>query len=153
MTTTQDKATLVKLSDTGQTVASADNDIRGRTVKDKDGNDLGKVDDLLIDDQERKVRFLRVEHGGILGIGETKSFIPVDAITRITTDDVYISHSREHVANAPSYDPQLVDEPYYADLYGYYGYTPFWGAGYMYPPYLGALSSPASHDSVPPEPR
>ncbi len=86
--TTQDNVTLSKLSDTGQTVSNAADDIRGRKVKDKDGNDLGKVDDLLIDDQERKVRFLRVEHGGFLGVGETKSFIPVDAITKIT-DDVH----------------------------------------------------------------
>lgn len=133
---TQDNATLSKLSDSGQTVANAADDIRGRKVKDKDGNDLGKVDDLLIDDGERKVRFMRVEHGGFLGFGETKSFIPIDAITRITVDDVYINHSRDHVANAPRYDPDLVeDRTYYANLYGHYGYTPFWGAGYSYPPY------------------
>jgi len=55
--TTQDNVTLSKLSDTGQTVSNAADDIRGRKVKDKDGNDLGKVDDLLIDDQERKYVF------------------------------------------------------------------------------------------------
>ncbi len=129
-------ATLSKLSDSGQTVASADEDIRGRKVKDKDGHDVGTVDDLLIDDQDRKVRFLRVEHGGILGFGATSSFIPVDAITRITDNDVFINHSREHVAGAPSYDPDLKDDlPYYGGLYGYYGYSPFWGMGYKYPRY------------------
>lgn len=134
--TTEDNATLSKLSDTGQTIANAADDIRGRNVKDKDGNDIGTVDDLLIDDRERKVRFLRVEHGGFLGFGETKSFIPVDAITRITNDDVHINHSRDHVANAPRYDPDLVDErTYYGSIFGYYGYMPFWGAGYNYPPY------------------
>ena len=129
--TTQDNVTLHKLSDTGQTVANAAEDIRGRKVKDKDGKELGTVDDLLIDDQERKVRFLRVEHGGFLGVGETKSFIPVDAITKITGDDVHINHSRDHVAKAPRYDPKLVDDnTYYDSIYGYYGYMPFWGAGY-----------------------
>lgn len=130
-TTTPDNVTLRKLSDSGQTVANAAEDIRGRKVKDKDGKDLGTVDDLLIDDQERKVRFLRVEHGGFLGVGETKSFIPVDAITKITGDDVHINHSRDHVAKAPRYDPKLVDDnTYYGSIYGYYGYMPFWGAGY-----------------------
>lgn len=130
-TTTKDNVTLRKLSDSGQTVANAAEDIRGRKVKDKDGKDLGTVDDLLIDDQERKVRFLRVEHGGFLGVGETKSFIPVDAITEITGDDVHINHSRDHVAKAPRYDPKLVDDnAYYGSIYGYYGYVPFWGAGY-----------------------
>jgi sporulation protein YlmC with PRC-barrel domain len=129
-------SSLSRLSDTGQTVANADDDIRGRKVKAKDGEDLGTVDDLLIDDQERKVRFLRVEHGGFLGFGETKSFIPVDAITRITKDDVFIDRSREQVAAAPRYDPDLVSQlGFYGDLYGHYGIMPFWGLGYAYPGY------------------
>lgn len=35
--TSHSNATISKLSDSGQTVASAADDIRGRTVKDKDG--------------------------------------------------------------------------------------------------------------------
>lgn len=132
--TTQDNFPLTKLSDSGETVANTSEDIRGRKVKDKDGKGLGKVDDLLIDDEERKVRFLLVEHGGFLGVGETKSFIPVDAITRITADEVHINHSRDHVAKAPRYDPDLVNSrTYHAGIYDYYGYMPFWGAGYGYP--------------------
>lgn len=82
---------LSKLSDTGQTVANVSVDLRGRKVKDKDGNDVGLVGDMLIDEREHKVRFLLVEHGGFLGFGEEQSFIPVEAITQITasrTDDV-----------------------------------------------------------------
>jgi uncharacterized protein YrrD len=94
-------AIISKLSDSGQTITPSAEDIRGRTVKDQDGKDLGKVHDLLIDDQEHKVRFMLVEHGGLLGIGETKSFIPIDAITEITASEVFINHAREHVAKAP----------------------------------------------------
>lgn len=120
-------ATLSRLSDSDQTIANRGDDVRGRKVKDKAGDEVGRVDDLLIDDKERKVRFLRVEHGGLFGFGRTKSFIPVEAITRITDQDVFIDHSREHVAGAPIYDPDLVDDlPYYSVLYGYYGYMPFW---------------------------
>lgn len=131
---TNDNATLVKLSDTDQTVANAGDDIRGRKVKDKDDNDVGTVHDLLIDDRERKVRFLLVEHGGFLGVGETKTFIPIDAITRITDKDVYINHSSEHIARAPRYDPKLIDDPaYYGRIYDYWGHTPYWNEGYVYP--------------------
>lgn len=120
-------ATLSRLSDSDQTIANRGDDVRGRKVKDKVGHEVGRVDDLLIDSKERKVRFLRVEHGGLFGFGQTKSFIPVEAITRITDDDVFIDHSREHVAGAPVYDPDLVDDlPYYSGLHGYYGYMPFW---------------------------
>ncbi|MFD8427787.1 PRC-barrel domain-containing protein [Streptomyces coelicoflavus] len=125
---------LNKLSDSQQTVATPAEDVRGRKVADTDGNDIGKVEDLLVDEPESKVRFLLVAHGGFLGFGETKSFIPVDAVTHITDDQVFIDQSRERVAKAPVYDPDLTDEPeYYSNVYGYYGYAPFWGPGYIYP--------------------
>ena len=125
---------LEKLSDSEQTVETPEEDVRGRKVADSDGNEIGKVDDLLIDAPERKVRFLLVAHGGFLGFGETKSFVPVDAVTRVTEDRVFIDQSRERVAEAPVYDPALTDEPdYYTSVYGFYGYPPFWGAGYVYP--------------------
>jgi sporulation protein YlmC with PRC-barrel domain len=132
--TTQNNAILSKLSDIGKTVEGVANDVRGRKVIDKDGKDLGKVHDLLIDDNEGKVRFLLIEHGGFLGMGETKSFVPVDAITRITEDEVFINHTRDHVAGAPGYDPALINDPvYHEGIYSYYGYPPYWGAGYVYP--------------------
>jgi sporulation protein YlmC with PRC-barrel domain len=135
----QSNAALRKLRDSGQTVSPSAEDVRGRTVKDKDGQELGKVHDLLIDDQEHKVRFLLVEHGGFLGLGETKSFIPVDAITKITAEDVFIGHTREDVAAAPRYDPDLADDRVYsASIFDHYGYTPYWGHGYVYPGYLGS---------------
>ncbi|MCO8277469.1 PRC-barrel domain-containing protein [Actinoplanes sp. TRM 88003] len=130
---------LTRLSDTTKDVADPDRDIRGRRVVDRGGDDLGKVDDLLIDTDEDKVRFLRVEHGGILGIGATASFIPVDAVRDISDDEVRVDLATQQVADAPRYDPDLVDQTsYYSDVYRHYGYTPYWTPGYAYPtgPYL-----------------
>ncbi|MEV1142104.1 PRC-barrel domain-containing protein [Micromonospora sp. NPDC049799] len=132
----QSPIALTRISDSGQVLADPARDIRGRKVRDRDGNDLGKVDDLLVDSQQHKVRMLRVEHGGILGLGATHSFILVDAVTNISDDTVWVSESRDRVSDAPRYDPDLVDESeYYESLYGYYGYPPYWGAGYVYPSY------------------
>lgn len=129
-------ATLIKLSDSEHMLASQDEDIRGRKVVDHDGEDLGKVEDLLIDAGQRKVRMLRVEHGGILGIGATASFIPVDAVTAIDDETVHIGAPRQRVTESPRYDPKLVNaEKLYAELYRHYGYTPFWSDGYVYPSY------------------
>jgi sporulation protein YlmC with PRC-barrel domain len=133
--TPQSNATISLLSDSGETVARPSDDLRGRHVKDADGTNLGKVHDLLIDDQERRVRFLLVEHGGVMGLGAKRSLVPVDAITAIADDTVSISHTGEHVADAPEYDPALVDDRSYHELvYDHYGYTPYWGVGYTYPP-------------------
>jgi sporulation protein YlmC with PRC-barrel domain len=129
------KAALVRLSDTDLTLADRAEDIRGRTVLDEKGEELGEVNDLFIDDREHKVRFLEVSSGGFLGLGTTKFLLPVDAITRITDETVYVNQTRERVAGAPRYDPDLVDERYVSGVYGHYGYPPYWGPDYRYPPY------------------
>ncbi len=146
MATHDARATLVRLSDTHLTLGDWAEDIRGRKIRDIAGEDLGKVDDLFIDERERKVRFLEVASGGFLGLGATKFLLPVDAITRVTSDVVYINQSREHVAGAPHYDPTLVEERYMSDVYSHYGYPPYWGPDYRYPPYpyYSAPTRPAS---------
>lgn len=135
MTDTRSTA-LVRLGDTDLTVADPAEDIRGRTVVDTVGREIGEVDGLLIDTQEAKVRLLEVASGGFLGIGKDKTLIPVDAIAKIDGNNVHLGQTSEHVAGAPDYDPSLAaDASYFRDLYGYYGVTPFWGMGYVYPAY------------------
>jgi CBS domain-containing protein len=135
MTTNNIGARLVRLSDTSLTLADRAEDIRGLKVLDVSGEELGTVNDLFIDEQEQKVRFLEVSSGGFLGLGATKFLLPVEAITRLSVDEVYINQSRERVAGAPRYDPTLVEERYVSDVYSHYGYLPYWGPDYHYPPY------------------
>jgi sporulation protein YlmC with PRC-barrel domain len=129
--TTDDYGKLVRLGDVGETVADKAEDVRGRHVIDKDGHKLGKIDALLIDDKERKVRFLEVESGGFLGLGERKALIPVDAIVAIDADEVHIDQTGATVAAAPHYDPALVELTFFEDVYGHYGILPYWGLGYI----------------------
>ncbi|WP_116951601.1 PRC-barrel domain-containing protein [Jiangella endophytica] len=126
--------TLVRMTDSGLAV-TADDDVRGREVVDRNGDEVGTVDDLVVDPEDEKVRFLQVGSGGFLGLGAQKQLIPVDAVVKID-EKVHIAQDRGHVAGAPAYDPDLVPaREYYEELYGYYGYPPFWAAGYAYPPY------------------
>lgn len=125
-------AGLVWLKDTDLVVAGEDADVRGRTMVDRSGEDIGEVDGLMVDAEERKVRFLQVASGGFLGIGENKQLVPIDAVMRVDHDKVIIDKDREHVAAGPAYDPELTHVPdrgYYEGIYGHYGYAPFWTPG------------------------
>ena len=126
---------LLRLSDSTLTLEKPADDLRTHRVFDSDGEEIGKVEDLFIDEAENKVRFMLVTSGGFLGLGAEQILIPVDAISGIDEKGVHIAHGREHISGAPQYDPELVDQEYYQSLYGYYGYGPFWSAGYMYPNY------------------
>jgi sporulation protein YlmC with PRC-barrel domain len=126
--------TLVRLDDAGLTLADPADDLRGRTVKDLNGEEAGKVDGLLIDEDEQRVRFMEVGSGGFLGLGEKKRLIPIDAITRVDEDSVHIATDRDRVAGGPVYDPDVVPERHYLEeVYGYYDAPPYWGPGYFYP--------------------
>ncbi|MEO7126551.1 MAG: PRC-barrel domain-containing protein [Nakamurella sp.] len=132
--------TLMKLSDTDREIVNPEEDVRNKTVIDVDGSKLGKVTDLLVDDGGNHVRFMLVEHGGILGFGATESYIPVDTITEVTVDEVRVNTNLEKVAGIPEYDPDIETKPgLYENTYGYYGVTPFWDSGYVEPgfPYFG----------------
>jgi sporulation protein YlmC with PRC-barrel domain len=131
---------LLRLSDTQLTVADPAEDVRGRKVITKDQETIGEVTDLVVDDRETHVRFLEVASGGLFGLGRQTSLIPVDAITHISDEAVYITQTRQRIAEAPPYDPDLIheeagDEGYYGRIYRHYGYRPYWGPGYIYPPY------------------
>jgi sporulation protein YlmC with PRC-barrel domain len=135
-TTKEHTSALHHLEDSDLELSDPRADIRGRNVRDAGGEDIGKVHDLLIDEQERKVRFVEVASGGVLGIGGTKFLLPVEAVTSVTDDEIRINQSRSRIVGSPRYDPDLVEPPQLDELYRYYGYgTPYWAPGYVYPRY------------------
>lgn len=103
---------------------SPEEDLRGRTLVDIDGNALGVVDDLLIDTRTQTISILEVACGDSLGLGSTKSYIPTPAIIAISPTRVRLGHHATHVADAPGYDPPLLQDPTFAhDIYAHYGLT------------------------------
>lgn len=125
---------LIRLADSELTLADPADDVRGKQVLDRNANKIGEVDGLMIDQDERRVRLLELASGGFLGIGERKVLVPVDAVSAIDDDSVYIDSDRDQVAKGPVYDPELVpDRAIVSDLCSYYGYLPFWHSGYVNP--------------------
>jgi sporulation protein YlmC with PRC-barrel domain len=117
---------LVRLSDSGLVLEDLAQDVRGLDVYDEDGDQIGTVDDLYADTEERKVRFLDVGAGGFLGLGERRFLIPVEAVREVREDRVVVAHKRRRVAQSPLFDADVVvPQPAYQDeLYEYYGYLP-----------------------------
>lgn len=123
---TNDATPLVRLDESGLTLAQPGDDVRGRPVVDRTGQEIGTVDGLIIDEHERRLRLLQVGSGGFLGIGKRKVLVPVEAVSSVD-DVVRIDKQREHVAAGPAYQPDLVPEHGIVDeLYTYYGVIPYW---------------------------
>ncbi len=130
---------LININDSDLVLADASLDIRKRKVIDRNGRDIGEIDDLFIDRNERRVRLVQVKAGGFLGLGERHFLIPVDAITAVShtgIPEVHVNVTLEHIIGAPIYDPHLVKAPAqdaFEPYYGYYGFSPYWYPGYSYP--------------------
>ena len=117
---------LVRLSDSGLVLEDLTQDVRGLDVYDEDGDQIGTVEDLYADTEERKVCFLDVGAGGFLSLGEKRFLIPVEAVSEVREDDaVVVDQKRQKVAESPLFDADVVPQPpYQHELYEYYGYLP-----------------------------
>ncbi len=94
----------VKLSESDFVLKNPEQDIRGRDVRNPDGERIGSVDDLYIDRRGRKVRLLEVGTGGFLGVGERHLLVPVEAVVEVGEDRVIVEPEREGRAGPPPFD-------------------------------------------------
>ena len=127
MTTTMPTRDLDRLSRSGLTAADLENlddDLSGRSVYDRTGEEIGTVDDVLVDTVQLHAPFALVSWGGLLGLGKQQRLIPLEAIDRITPEGVYLSCDKELVTNGPAYQENLVGgdaETHYRQVYDAYG--------------------------------
>lgn len=130
--TTMSTRELDRLSLSGLSAADLENldeDLVGRTVYDRMGEEIGTVQEVLIQPRLLRAEFLVVAWGGILGIGRQVRLVPMEAMSRIEGDGVYLDRDRELVTSAPAYDDHLSDEDaelQYAAVYDLYRLTPYW---------------------------
>lgn len=101
--------TLSRLRNAGRTLSRDQEDLRGRVVRNPTGQKVGRIEHLLVDDAVGRVRFLEIASGGWLHLDEARSFVPVEAIERITKDDVFIRPTLERVVEPASKNPGPVD--------------------------------------------
>lgn len=96
------------------------NNWRGRTVLDKDGNKIGTLSELYVDDDTNRPKFATVQTGLF---GTKQNFFPVP-LASVRDEDIVLDTTEDHVKNAPQVD---VDEILEGDqerlLYEYYGLT------------------------------
>ncbi len=123
-----DQGSLVKLGDSDFVLENRAQDIRGLDVYDRDGKEIGSVEGLYVDPEEREVRFLDVGAGGFLGVGEKHFLMPLEAITDIDGEGVTIDQGREKVTDSPALPTNVVPAAdYQREVYDYYGYEyPAW---------------------------
>lgn len=92
-------------------------------ARSQDGQDLGEVEDVLIDPQSGKVQFVILGQGGVLGIGEDRVPVPWQAVDVTSQGDITINQTKAKLKSAPSVkkDYSEFNQPgYTVTLYRFY---------------------------------
>ncbi len=105
--------------------------LAGDKVRNSTGEDLGKVDEIMIDIPSGRIAYAVLSFGGILRMGNKLFAIPWSAL-RVDEDDkcFVLDLDKRTLENAPGFDkdnwPDMTDTTWGSDVYRYYGATPYW---------------------------
>jgi sporulation protein YlmC with PRC-barrel domain len=95
------------------------------------GEDLGNIEDYMIDIHNGRIAYCVLSFGGFLGMGEKLFAIPFQAMTLDTENKRFILNiDKERLKNAPGFDkdnwPDTTNPTWGASIYKYYNVPPYW---------------------------
>lgn len=114
----------------GPYVMAADT-LRGDEVVNSEGEDLGHIEEIMLDVPNGRIAYAVLSFGGILGIGEKLFAVPWRALTLDADEKRFILNvDKDVLKNAPGFDkdhwPEMADERWATDVHAYYDYPPYW---------------------------
>lgn len=105
--------------------------IIGDKVKNDKGEDLGKIENLMINLKSARVNYAVLSFGGFLGLGDKYFAIPMEALTPDTENKEFILNiPKEKLDEAQGFDkdnwPNMADRKWETGIYSQYNYKPYW---------------------------
>ena len=102
--------------------------IQGTRVYSPQGDDLGQIDDVMIEPGTAKVVFGVLEFGGFLGIGSDHHPIPFGRLRYDSAREGYVTDlTKEQLEGAPRHsDDWRTDRDWQERSYRHYGVNPYW---------------------------
>ncbi|HEX3637337.1 MAG TPA: PRC-barrel domain-containing protein, partial [Paraburkholderia sp.] len=103
----------------------------GDKVVSSDGEDIGKVKDIMLDVGSGRIAYAVLSSGGFLGIGNKLLAIPWSALTLDVEHKCFrIDATSEEIRHAPGFDkeswPSMADRMWASSIHQYYGREPYW---------------------------
>lgn len=116
--------------ETGQRRVVSSSTLRGNRVRNSSGEELGKIEEMMLDVPTGKVAYAVLSFGGFLGIGEKLFAVPWQALELDQREHEFILNvDKKLLENAPGFDrdnwPDMADPRFCAQIYGYYGFEPY----------------------------
>jgi sporulation protein YlmC with PRC-barrel domain len=113
-----------------QRVLAADT-LTGDKVVNRQQEDLGTIEHLMIDMEKGRVAYAVLSFGGFLGMGDKLFAIPWSALAIDTNEKQFILDvDKDLLKGAPGFDkrhwPDMADHAWGTDVASFYGAKPYW---------------------------
>jgi sporulation protein YlmC with PRC-barrel domain len=107
--------------------------LAGDSVRNLNGEDLGKVDEIMIDIPSGQVAYAVLSFGGVLGMGNKLFAVPWNALQVDEDEKCFIFDvDKSTLESAPGFDknnwPDMADTSWGSKIYEHYGTKPYWEA-------------------------
>lgn len=99
----------------------------GDDVRSPSGEDLGKIEEIMIDVNSGSVAYAVLSFGGFLGMGDKLFALPWETLRPDLEKECFILNvDRDALEGAPGFDkddwPEFADPTWAARVYSHYGY-------------------------------
>ena len=105
--------------------------LNGTDVVNPQGENLGHIEDIMIDLSTGRILYTVLSFGGILGIGNKLFAVPFQAFTvDDENENLILDINQERLEDAPGFDkndwPATNDVDFNTQVYRYYSIDPYW---------------------------
>ena len=95
------------------------------------GEDLGKIEDFMLDMESGRIAYAVLSFGGVLGVGDKLFAVPPEALVLDEDKRCFVlDASKEDLQQAPGFEkdrwPDFSDQTLRGELYTFYGRSPTW---------------------------
>lgn len=105
--------------------------LQGDKVVNAAGDDLGKIEAIMLDVTTGRIAYAVLSFGGFLGMGSKLFAVPWGALTLDTGEKRFVLDvSKEKLENAQGFDndrwPSMADASWASEIHAYYNVSPYW---------------------------
>jgi sporulation protein YlmC with PRC-barrel domain len=105
--------------------------LSGDPVRNPQGDDLGKIEDFMIDLEAGRVAYAVLSFGGVFGVGDKLFAVPWKAMTVDMDRHCFLLNvPKDRLKNAPGFDkdnwPDITSTEWSTQINSFYGTKPYW---------------------------
>ena len=105
--------------------------ISGDSVRNLSGDNLGNVQEIMLDVNEGSIAYAVLSFGGFLGMGDKLFAVPWKALTLVQEEEYFLLDvDKQVLEDAPGFDkdnwPDFSDSNWGQGIHDHYSTTPYW---------------------------